>query len=216
MMFHSGNSEIEKPLSVQFETRSRADVMKVCALLVKGIGDTILQKRIEIFVHGEYSNSGKSAVTDGLVAAFSDDCSSYNLPESPLMEDYVGQALASKIYKDISVKSVNCLFTMMAGSSGSGALKINDNTEFYRDSRGNRGLDLRTSCMNYDVSPDIYIGFDISSVPKSKWARDWDIQILDKFLQTPQMAEILDHLRSFHERRQTRLQAKEQHINSPG
>lgn len=113
---------------VDIETHSREDVMKVCALLAKGIGkETVANRRVSVTVYDDVLNvfdkatgqlkspaAGKSAVTDGLAAAFSDDHDCYNLPESALIEEWPNQILFERVAQTFKINGENAVVTLQS------------------------------------------------------------------------------------------------------
>jgi len=194
--------------TVDFETYSRDDVMKVCALLAKGIGqDTVADRRVRIFITGSF-NSGKTAITDGVLAALMDGTQSYKLPTQPLIEKFQGQATDGCVFKDFLAGGKKCFVTL-----GRHEFATRDGflTElFYNKTIMKRkgGLDFMTTVFREPPkSSDIHIDYNDPHEAKvfgPDWDRSWSISIKSKALKTAQMAEILDHLHSFHVRRQAR------------
>lgn len=200
--------------AANFDTHSRDDVMKVCALLAKGIGaDIISNKRIRIFVRGSF-NSGKTAVTDGIVAALSDGMKSYNLPPEPLIEDFKGQAMHDEIVKEFQVNGSTSFVTLsrsrFAFARSSGFYKSFMEENDYPDTPG---IDFMTTCYkkppeNADITIEFTDHHD-SKIFGPEWDRNWIISIESQRLQTPQMLDVLGHLQDFHQRRQARRFTKE-------
>lgn len=183
--------------SVQFETHSRGDVMKVCALLAKGVGkDTLSERRVQIKVAGPFK-IGKSAIADGLASEFVDGLSAYHLDEEPLLEKYTGEAMDHDVVRKFEINQVPSLVTLARKNF---AIQKDDRSVPF-------GIDFVISVFHYKSESDISIRFnDLHEgvIWAPEWERTWQISIHDEGLRTPQMAEILDHLRHFHERRQSR------------
>lgn len=203
------------------QTHSRDDLMKVCAILARGIGkERVAREKVHIYVDGSF-RGGKSAIVDGLSAAFIDGRTPYKLPAIPLMEDYAGQAMEMDIKKVFAVNGRESLFTF----SRSAFVRYKKGTQSKLfDSLGGvseRGIDFRTIGGGVAFSPtldffanaviksskaDIVISLVMHRYPAViDWSRKWNIEILNPALQTPQMEEALQDLRNFHARRQTRL-----------
>tara|TARA_B100002003_G_C14024873_1_gene494191 strand:- start:202 stop:831 length:630 start_codon:yes stop_codon:yes gene_type:complete len=194
---------------VEIETHSRDDVMKVCALLAKGIGAKSLEKmRPYIHVHSDRGNSGKTAVIDGLVASFSDNHTAYELPTTSLVEDYPSHACEETIKKSFMIDGDEAMITLVNSPYDDSLLfQLKNWLKGVFNIVDERGLDLMTSFsfVSYRRS-GVEIKFDDDQdYDTQNWNRSWKIAITNRKLRTPEMAEILDHLRSFHERRQSRL-----------
>ena len=214
---------------VDLETRSRDDVMQVCALLAKGIGkETILYRRVSVAVYYDQkftsitkgTASGKTAVTDGLAAAFSDHHTVDNLPQDPLIEEWPCQILFERLTKKFEVAGKDTVFTLksinFAGRYDDAPLRavrelVSDQLKRLFKREWRRGLDLRTG-QKFNGRPnsdsDIAIKFNAEEKGDDFWnARQWRIQINDPRLRTNEMAAVLDHLRHFVDRRQAELEA---------
>lgn len=194
--------------SVEFETHTRDDLMKVCALLAKGIGkETAASRRVQIRISGGYSG-GKTAVTDGITAAFADGYQSYKLPPNPLLESYPGEAIEKpKLIRDFNVNGIPCKMSLSRHE-----FSIRDNllnrmlSSLFNAPRG-RGVDFVTSTHIKRIASDIEIKLnrpDERRYDAKDWTRQWSIIIEDPTLMSPQMEEVFEQLKYFHERRQAR------------
>lgn len=198
---------------VNFETHSRDDVMKVCALLAKGIGkDTLSARRVQMQIYGGFAG-GKTAITDGLVAAFADGAHSYKLSTQPLIEDHPGQAINPKgVVKIFNVNGKQCNVTLARHRFIIKDSFLNRSLVSMFHKPRLRGLDFVTTSFKRKLNSDIEIAFTRKNERRyeaSDWTRHWMIIVKDKDLQNPEMAEIFDHLRGFHERRQARREQSE-------
>ncbi len=191
--------------TARIETHTRRDVLKICAILARGIGhEAILDKRLGVFISGS-KNSGKSAIVDGLVAAFSDDMSSYSLPAEPLMEGYESEARFHKIVKFFPVKSQDCSFSLLHYLSEM-------DLGYYNLERSapspvaRTGIDFIT-VFGGSTLPRGALSMLFTHSTRSKpcpWPRKFEITVRDQFLKTEIMEEALDNLRAFHQHRQSR------------
>nr|BDD44020.1 hypothetical protein 13 [Alphaproteobacteria bacterium] len=191
---------------VNFETHSRTDVMKICALLAKGIGrETLCDRRVQVKVAGPFK-IGKTAVTDGLAAAFVDEVNHYSLSEDPLIESYAGEAMDRHVYKEFTVNGLPSLITLSRKHFALSKTQESIDT----DTPKVRGLDFITSVFHYKTHSDISIRFnDLHEglIWAPEWERVWQIRVNDEALQTSEMEEILNHILAFHDRRQARRNA---------
>ncbi|MFN3700113.1 MAG: hypothetical protein ACK4VI_01165 [Alphaproteobacteria bacterium] len=190
--------------SVNIETHTRDDVMKVCALLARGIGgEAILKHRFKLVVYGTH-NTGKSAIVDGLVSAFSDRHSCYKMSTTPLMESFAGEAGQHRVEKSFTVKGQECDFTLrhFLSEMDMGMGRWRPQTALSAQTKRS-GIDFITLFgHSHQRNADLSIFFAGNlRFKKCEWPRKLNIDVISPILQNPQMAEVLEHLPSFHERR---------------
>lgn len=199
-------SYMDDKWSLKFHTHSREDVMQICKFLAKAIGaDAIISKRLDISICGSV-NCGKSAISDGIAATFSDLHNPHRLPPSPLIETASGEALIRKSAKSLPVNDNDLTFTLLHYIN-----EMDKDNGHHRDARQSKpeegGIDFITMCGHDPYRKgDMSISFNHNlRCSYGNWPRKWEIIVRDQTLQTPEMSETLDHLRSFHERRNARL-----------
>lgn len=197
---------MENKWKVKFHTHSRHDVMQVCKLLAKAVGvEAISDKRLNINVTGSVK-CGKSAICDGITAAFSDLHNCHLLPVSPLIENVSGEAMIRKSSKTYPVKGESCDFTLIHLIN-----EMDLDNGYHSEARKRKsdrgGVDFMTMCGHQAYRKgDVSISFNHNlRCSYGNWPRKWEIVVRDPGLQTPEMMEVIDHLRSFHERRQSRV-----------
>jgi hypothetical protein len=195
-----------KDWSLKINTHSRADIMKICALLAKAIGkDIIAGKRLGISITGSVE-CGKSAISDGITAAFSDAHNVYELAPAPLIEKYSGEARKRKSNIELPVDGNTLAFTLLHYiSEGDIVLGHRDDQARIKPSKG--GIDFLTVCGHQPRQKgDISIVFGHNMrCSYGSWARKLEIVIRDPDLQTPEMKEFFDHLSNFNTRREARV-----------
>ncbi|MFN3700114.1 MAG: hypothetical protein ACK4VI_01170 [Alphaproteobacteria bacterium] len=191
---------------IEFETHSRDDVMKVCALLARGIGkETVASRRVKIAIDGQIS-AGKTAIVDGLSSAFADYLTPYKMPVQSLIEDFPCHAYDG-VKKEFEIDEKNCLISLGRHEYVFINGAFNEAMTGVYDSAYDRGVDFFTGRPKTLEGSHILIDLNFSDGPDDiqGWLRKWSVTIMESYLQTEQMAEVLEHLRSFHERRQARL-----------
>lgn len=195
--------------SAKIQTHSRDDLLKVCAILARGIGkDHVVSQNVQVNILGTV-HGGKSAIVDGLSAAFIDGRKPYKLPEKPLMEDSSGQAIQMDIKKVFAVNGSESLFTF----SRKEFVRHSDLLKHYRKKLRHRfegasgsGLDFHTTLHQKNRKADVFIRLDAPNyMDMDDWTRNWNIMIWSRSLKTPQMEQALGDLRGFHDNRQKRL-----------
>lgn len=184
---------------VSFETHSRNDVMKICSLLAKGIGeDTVLSRKVLVQIAG-FQRCGKSAIVDGLTAAFTKKEKSYKLPKKTLVEGSEGLAISRTVYKVFNYN----------GKRLPVFLRNKGTLDFHEE----YGLGFQTFFNLRSNQASMYISFDIDRGGDYRdtynnidsWHRFWFLNVEDTVLQTSEMSEVLEHIRDFHACRQARL-----------
>lgn len=191
--------------SIKFNTHSREDVMQVCKLLAMAIGeDAIAEKRLDISIVGSV-RCGKSAISDGIAAAYSDAHNIHRLPHTPLIENVSGESLMRRSSKTFPVSDNARVFTLIHYINEMD--KDHDRHRNAHDKPDQGGIDFITMCGHEPYRKgDISMSFNHNlRCSYGLWARKWEVIIRGDKLKTPQMSEMLDHLRSFHERRNARL-----------
>lgn len=236
-MSHSGKDSEKDGWTIDIETHSRDDVLKVCALLAKGLGsEKITTSRTKVIIVGQME-CGKGALVDALTAAIADEMVPYKLQETSLYEEYPCHAMDEKIVKEfkaaeqIIANSFSHDFSKMTGMKNftfpldSENRSTGFNAAISKNLNGQNGLDFETCFLVIDPKkgivetpdePCLFINFDYGDhLSDFEWNRKWSIHILDPDLQTPEMAETLDDLESFHQRRQARYAALNNEFSSP-
>lgn len=198
--------------SVRLQTHTRDDLLKVCAVLARGVGvDRVTKDCVQINIMGTVC-SGKSAVVDGMTAAFADGYSPYKLRVAPLMENFAGEAMSRDIRKKFSIKGADSLvtFSRLQFVRHEDLLSRSWKRLRHRYSDASqRGLDFHTTVQRKNRKADILIRLEAEErdIVERGWTREWDIRIKSGRLKTAQMAEALQDLRDFHDNRQARIRS---------
>lgn len=177
---------------VAFETNTRAELIKACHILAKGMNLSL--SPIIIGVTGEF-DIGKSLIADALLNTLDDDAKKYDVPKQNKMslEKVPGEALQSAMKTEIISQGLRTEFNFTRSRYSTPCAKTlpqiivlshNDYTV------------LKESSLLISLTKPI----NLSEIGRS-FRRKWQVTLLKPDKHAPNMLEQMDHLRQFHARR---------------
>lgn len=195
-----------KNWSVDFETRTRDDIMTICELLAEALKPQV-NNGVSVLIRGG-EEGGKSALVDGLTAACMDEGPT-SLPKS-LVEDEPDDAL-SGVRKIFAINSRPATVTFDRNHSkwrqhsqeAEAGIHFLTQTCFSKASAARQISEDEPDILidfNKDFSPQVLKRLMEGELEPSdlSWLRKWSVKINSPDLQTPKMENALRTLKTFY------------------